>query len=151
MGGRDPRARVLRERKEMRQKFRAPKRALGLLAVAAAAIATLAATAGGAATHTVTPSVGANPVMHNLGALDSAPGQVGRLRQCQLNGVCYGPDQIRSAYTVQPLLDKGVTGSGRTIVIIDAYGSDTLQTDFNTNNAYWGLPNQTIDVRYPDG
>ena len=135
----------------LKGKLHVSKRVLGFGLVAAAAIATLAATTGGAATHTVTPSVGANPVVQNLGAVDSAPGQIGRLRQCQLDGTCYGPDQIRNAYTVQPLLNKGTTGAGRTIVIIDAYGSDTLQTDFDTNNAYWGLPNQTIDVRFPDG
>jgi subtilase family serine protease len=135
----------------MKHKFHVSKRVLGFALVAAAAITALAATTGGAAVRTMTPSVGASPVVHNLGALDSAPGQIGRLRQCQLNGVCYGPDQIRDAYGFQPLLDKGTNGAGRTIVIIDAYGSDTLQQDFNTNNAYWGLPNQTIDVRYPDG
>jgi subtilase family serine protease len=135
----------------MSQRFSAPKRALGLLVVVGAAIATLAATAGGAAVHTMSPSVGPDPTFHNLGALNSPTGQPGRLRQCQLAGTCLGPDQVRAAYGFQPLLDKGITGAGRTIVIIDAYGSDTLQQDFNTNSAYWGLPNQTIDVRYPDG
>ncbi|HZT93619.1 MAG TPA: S53 family peptidase [Gaiellaceae bacterium] len=135
----------------MKRKFTVPKRVLGLGLIAVVAIAALAVTTGGAAVHMMTPSVAAGPVVHNLGALDSAPGQIGRLRQCQLNGVCYGPDQIRDAYGFQPLLDKGTNGAGSTIVIIDAYGSDTLQQDFNTNNAYWGLPSQTIDVRYPDG
>jgi subtilase family serine protease len=137
----------------MKLKFRAPRRAFGLLLLVAASVAVLAGTAGhrAAASHAMTPSVGNTPRFENLGLLDSAPGQIGRLRQCQLDGTCYGPDQIRVAYGFQPLLDSGTTGAGRTIVIIDAYGSDTLQSDFNTNNSYWGLPNQTIDVRFPQG
>jgi subtilase family serine protease len=137
----------------MKLKFRAPRRAFGLLLLIAAAVAVLAGTAGhrAAASHAMTPAVGNTPTFQNLGVLDSAPGQPGRLRQCQLDGTCYGPDQIRNAYGFQPLLDSGTTGAGRTIVIIDAYGSDTLQQDFDTNNGYWGLPNQQIDVRYPQG
>lgn len=137
----------------MKLKFRAPRGAFVLLLLVAAAVAVLAGTAGhrAAASHAMTPAVGNTPRFQNLGALDSAPGQIGRLRQCQLDGTCYGPDQIRVAYGFQPLLNEGTTGAGRTIVIIDAYGSDTLQSDFDTNNAYWGLPNQTIDVEYPQG
>ena len=52
---------------------------------------------------------------------------------CQLStppdGPCYGPDQIRAAYGIQPLLNAGKDGTGRTIAIIDAYGSPTLADD----------------------
>ena len=103
----------------------------------------------------MTPALGAVPKYQRLDALNAgsvAPAnQPGRLRQCQLANTCYGPDQLRNAYGVTPLLDRGITGAGRTIVIIDAYGSDTLQADFNTNSAYWGLPQQTITQVFPDG
>jgi len=135
----------------MKQKLHVSKRVVGFALVAAAAIAALAATSGGAATHTMTPSVGANPVIQNLGALNSPANQPGRLRQCQLSGTCQGPDQIRDAYGFQPLLDNGVDGAGRTIVIIDAYGSDTIQSDLATQDAYFGLPAATLNVIYPDG
>jgi subtilase family serine protease len=36
--------------------------------------------------------------------------------------LCYSPQQLRTAYDVQPLLDRGVTGKGRTIVIIAVGG-----------------------------
>ena len=66
-------------------------------------------------------------------------------------GACYGPDQIRVAYGFQPLLDHGINGSGRTIVIIDAYGSDTLANDLGLFNQYFGIPASMVNVIYPDG
>ena len=135
----------------MQGKRHASKRVLGFVLVAIAAIAALAATTGGAATRTMTPSVGATPVVQNLGALDSPAGQPGRLRACQLAGTCQGPNQIRNAYGFQQLLDQGVNGAGRTIVIIDAYGSDTIQQDLATQDAYFGLAPATLNVIYPDG
>ena len=133
------------------KKLQVSKRVLGFVLVAAAAIVALAATTGGAATPTMTPSIGANPVVQNLGALDSPAGQPGRLRACQLAGTCQGPNQIRNAYGFQQLLDQGVNGAGRTIVIIDAYGSDTIQSDLATQDAYFGLAPATLNVIYPDG
>jgi hypothetical protein len=112
---------------------------LSILAVLAAAIAAAAFTAAGhsrSAVHAMTPAVGATPLVQNLGALGAPANQPGRLRQCQLDGTCYGPNQIRNAYGFQPLLNKGITGAGSTIVIIDAYGSNTLQQDFDLNNGY---------------
>jgi subtilase family serine protease len=123
--------------------------ALVSLTIAAAALTATAHRT--AASHGMTPAVGSSPVFQNLGAVDGPLNQPGRLRNCQLAGTCYGPDQIRNAYGFQPLLDHGITGAGRTIVIIDAYGSNTLQADFNSNNAYWGLPAQTIQVIAPYG
>ena len=64
---------------------------------------------------------------------------------------CYGPQQIRAAYSIQPLLDKGITGKERTIVIIDAYQSPTVQQDLNTFSTTFGLPSTMIKVIAPDG
>ncbi|MBV9270293.1 MAG: S53 family peptidase [Candidatus Eremiobacteraeota bacterium] len=57
------------------------------------------------------------------------------------------PSEIRTAYNVP----SSLTGSGQTIVIIDAYGSPTLQHDFNVFNGAMGLPTQTINVVAPLG
>src|SRR6266852_2914379 len=53
---------------------------------------------------------------------------------------CYGPDQIRAAYDIQPVLDGGITGTGRTIVIIDAFQSPTIQKDLAAFDAIWNIP-----------
>jgi subtilase family serine protease len=53
---------------------------------------------------------------------------------------CYGPDAIRKAYGINTLIDKGLTGKGRTIVIIDAFGSPTVAADLVTFDGVFGLP-----------
>lgn len=64
---------------------------------------------------------------------------------------CYGPKQIRAAYSIQPLLDKGINGRGRTIVIIDAFQSPTVQEDLNTFNKTFRLNSSRLNIIAPDG
>jgi subtilase family serine protease len=54
---------------------------------------------------------------------------------------CYDPGQIETAYNEQPLFSHGITGTGETIVIVDSYGSPTIQSDLATFDAQFGLPN----------
>ncbi len=63
---------------------------------------------------------------------------------------CYGPDQIRVAYGVQTLLNRGINGSGKTIVIVDAFGSPTIAQDLHIFDQAWGLPDPTLNVIAPD-
>jgi subtilase family serine protease len=53
---------------------------------------------------------------------------------------CYDPAQIQTAYNEQPLFSRGITGKGQTIVIVDSYGSPTIQSDLATFDAQTGLP-----------
>jgi subtilase family serine protease len=53
---------------------------------------------------------------------------------------CYGPAAIRSAYGVDQLIARGFTGKGQTIVIIDAFGSPTVEQDLAAFDAVFGLP-----------
>src|SRR5579859_7409844 len=59
---------------------------------------------------------------------------------------CYSPLQYRNAYNLNPLYAKGVTGKGRTIVIVDSFGSPTIQHDLEAFDAQWGIPNTTVQV-----
>jgi subtilase family serine protease len=59
---------------------------------------------------------------------------------------CYSPLQYRNAYNLNPLYAKGITGKGRTIVIVDSFGSPTIQHDLEAFDAQWGLPNTTVQV-----
>ena len=45
---------------------------------------------------------------------------------------CYDPAQIQTAYNEQPLFHRGITGTGQTIVIVDSFGSPTIQSDLAT-------------------
>jgi subtilase family serine protease len=54
--------------------------------------------------------------------------------------VCYDPSQIQTAYGVKPLLDNGKDGTGRTIVIVDAFQNPYLASDLATFDQGFGLP-----------
>ena len=53
---------------------------------------------------------------------------------------CYGPAAIRHAYGVDQLIAAGLDGTGQTIVIIDAYGSPTMEADLAAFDTIFGLP-----------
>jgi subtilase family serine protease len=50
--------------------------------------------------------------------------------------ICYSPNFIRTAYNIPSSLD----GSGQTIVIVDAFGSPTIQNDLAVFDNAFGLP-----------
>jgi len=64
---------------------------------------------------------------------------------------CYNPQQIRTAYNVTPLLKQGITGAGRTIIIVDAYQSPTIQQDLQIFDRVFGLPDPMLTILAPDG
>jgi subtilase family serine protease len=53
---------------------------------------------------------------------------------------CYDAPQIQTAYNEQPLFSHGITGKGETIVIVDSFGSPTIQSDLATFDTQFGLP-----------
>jgi subtilase family serine protease len=59
---------------------------------------------------------------------------------------CYTPLQYQKAYNLAPLYKSGVTGKGRTIVIVDSFGSPTIQSDLNTFDKQFGLPDTHVNV-----
>jgi subtilase family serine protease len=66
----------------------------------------------------------------------------------------YNPSQIQTAYGLNSLYNKGWDGTGQTIVIVDAYGSPTIQQDANTFSSTYGLPALTssnFQIYYPGG
>jgi subtilase family serine protease len=130
----------------------APRLVLLAFAVTVASLL-LAAGAQPAARHgSMTPAIGMNPHFARVGALSSAAPDA-PVFSCQLTtpAGCLGPDQIRAAYGVQPLLDAGTDGTGRTIVIVDAFQSPTIGDDLQTFDALFGLPDPTLNIIAPDG
>jgi subtilase family serine protease len=132
------------------------------LAVTAAALtgATPAATTSAAATSTravaqhagATPAIGVHPHYVRAGSPESkGTGTV--LFRCQTTtpATCYGPDQIRVAYGIQPLLDKGITGKGRTIVVVDAYRPPNVEAELAAFTSTWGLKPAQLTVVNPFG
>jgi subtilase family serine protease len=137
----------------------------GVSARAGALVAALPLLLGGAlpaeaatAGHVFSPAMSDHVRYQFLGAAIEADGQV--KFSCQIRNrnplfpapFCYGPDQIRAAYEVQPLLDAGIDGSGRTIVIVDAFQSPTIRGDLAAFDARWGYPAPpSFSIVAPDG
>jgi subtilase family serine protease len=66
----------------------------------------------------------------------------------------YTVAQIQGAYGLLSAYYQGLDGQGQTIVIVDAYGSATLEADANAFNALMGLPaldSSNLTVLYPSG
>ncbi|MFE5586293.1 S8 family serine peptidase [Kitasatospora sp. NPDC056531] len=129
------------------------RRALALLASGATALTagTFAVPAVGAAT--AAPS-------HDLAGVHVRPASAGHhlatarpaplsTTQCvsQIGIHCYSPLQYRTAYNLNPLYKEGVTGKGRTIVIVDSFGSPTIQHDLEVFDKQWGIPDTQVEVQ----
>ena len=130
-----------------------PVAAVGGLAAfsIAAPAATVAVSAASAATHVASvrpvPDVG-GPVLNTKQF--PAPQTIA---QCQADfGInCYTPVQYRVAYDLNPLYSgaatgRPITGAGKTIVIVDSYGSPTIQSDLKTFDAQFGFPNPDLQI-----
>lgn len=67
---------------------------------------------------------------------------------CETTQKCYRPSAIRTAYNFPSSLD----GAGQTIVIVDAFGSPTIQQDLKTFDADFGIPDPpSFTVLCPQG
>ena len=111
----------------------------GALAVTViAAVAPAAPAAGGPAGGQ--PRLVIKPGIVRLGLVNrSGPSTTA---QCEkADGIaCYQPGQLRAAYNLAPLYAKGITGKGKTIVIVDSFGSPTIGRDLATFDKQFGYP-----------
>jgi subtilase family serine protease len=53
---------------------------------------------------------------------------------------CYSPIQYEKAYNLDPLWSNGYKGAGRTIIIVDSFGSPTIANDLHVFDQTYGLP-----------
>src|ERR1700759_2242507 len=119
--------------------------ALSLTGLAGSAMSAAPAVAAHSSTVRVQPDLGSPVGTAKLKTL-VAPLPTSQC-QAQLGISCYSPLQYRVAYDLNPLYARGITGAGKTIVIVDSFGSPTIQNDLNVFDAQWGLPNTTVDIR----
>jgi subtilase family serine protease len=69
--------------------------------------------------------------------------------QCEtaIGIACYNPAQFEQAYNLNPLYHAGLDGAGKTIVIVDSFGSPTIQNDlaqFDSDNSLPAPPSFKI-------
>jgi subtilase family serine protease len=113
--------------------------AVGSAAMAVAGSAPLAV-AGGAAAATAASAVSIAPAAVHLRGARSAPPSTSFCAK-HYRIACYEPFQVQRAYNVKPLFNRGITGKGATIVIVDSYGSPTVRHDLAVFDKKFGLPN----------
>lgn len=156
--------------------FAGGRRGLAVLATGAGMLA-LAATLSAVSDATTHPAPGGGP-QHAVSTHPAAPAAAaaakiaiaagGRRvvraagapsqRECQMEffARCYSPRQFATAYDVAPLwrgqvTGRPVTGKGRTIVIVDSFGSPTIRHDLAKFDAAFGLPKAHLIVDQPVG
>ena len=105
------------------------------LSLAAPAVTAAAPAAAHLTSVRVVPAIG-HPV---LGKALTAPISTSQC-QAQIGIECFSPVQYRVAYDLNPLYSRGITGAGRTIVIVDSFGSPTIAHDIHVFDQQWGSP-----------
>lgn len=96
------------------------------------------ASAGWSAGHgRMHPAVGVGPAPVPISATADRPFSC---QKAKASVHCYGPEQIRAAYGIQSLLNSGHDGTGRTIVIVDAFQDPTVGKDLKAFDNAFGLP-----------
>jgi len=129
------------------------------LALAAVTTVSLGAALSVSATTT---AVSASPAAHHTVAVPAITGHVMTqtlatppdTAYCQANlGInCYSPIQYQKAYDLAPLYKLGLNGKGRTIAIVDSFGSPTIANDLHVYDQNYGLPDPpSLKVIQPVG
>ena len=100
-----------------------------------------------AATVAPVPAVVGNLLGHSSGL------QPPTTLQCEkaFGIACFTVLQLRQHYNLAPLYAQGLTGAGKTIVIVDSYGSPTIQKDLQRFDKAMGLPNPSLSIIQPVG
>ena len=93
----------------------------------------------GGAPAAATANIAIGPMLHSRFMSATQPPTPA---QCEavFTAPCYEPSQIQTAYNEQPLFNSGITGAGQTIVLVDSFGSPTIQADLATFDAEFNLP-----------
>ncbi|MEV0741103.1 S53 family peptidase [Streptomyces sp. NPDC050549] len=119
--------------------------ATATLAVAALATAPLAGVS--SAASAAVPQTKAIPAITGHTLARDVPSPLSS-EECEAKWqiACYNPLQYRTAYNLNSLYRKGITGKGRTIVIVDSFGSPTIQHDLDVYSKQFGLRSTKVNV-----
>ncbi len=91
-----------------------------------------------------TPAIAAGPVVYPLvsdwqflSGSTTPPSQAA----CNAAGRrCFNPDAMHHSYNYASLLDAGNKGQGKTIALVDSFGSDTIRNDLSVFDTAFNLP-----------
>src|SRR3954469_17530098 len=113
--------------------------AMAVVAVGAGVAAAIAALGGGTATRAAAGPV-PKPTVSDYAHLSASTTPPTEAQCFSVGRRCFTPASTRAAYNLAPLYGAGYDGRGRTIAIVDAYGSDTIAHDLHVYNTAFGLP-----------
>ena len=118
-------------------------RIAGLAALMGAVVLAAGPGAAGARGAVVRPlTVGAFHLSHGL------PAPISTTACKATYGIsCYTPVQYRKAYDLDSLYTAGITGAGRTIVIVDSFGSPTITNDLHVFDQQFGYPDPVLKIK----
>ncbi len=95
-------------------------------------------------TPAVTPTTAAIPTSAT-NAMDVCPAPLNLTTECKT------PHALRVAYSMESLIERGMTGKGQTVVDIVSYGSPTLQPDMDVFDKQFNLPAIKLTILAPLG
>ncbi|HUN36343.1 MAG TPA: S53 family peptidase [Trebonia sp.] len=110
-----------------------------LVALGGLASLSVPAIAGTAVTPVKAATVYIHPAVQRVGHVANQPLTTAQC-EADFQVACYEPAQIQDAYNLRPLYNKGIAGAGTTIVIVDSFGSPTIQADLSVFDRQFGLP-----------
>lgn len=97
-------------------------------------------------THTFTSATDTATYSGTRYGADNGNTALGTLPTCG-----YQPSELATAYGLTDLYHAGLNGAGETVVIVDAYGSATIQQDLNIFSQVYGLPPANLTVSKAPG
>lgn len=99
--------------------------------------------------HPAVASPAASPAASRTAPVQAPPTPA----QCRdrTGSTCYGPRQLLAAYGVTDLQAAGIDGRGRTICVLDSFGSPTVHQDLHEFSRAYGLPDARLTVVAPAG
>ena len=98
--------------------------------------------------------VNVHPLAHQAPAgLAAKPSMTAQDCLDRTSGVfaCQSPSDIANAYNIPSTVNGQVAGTGQTIIIVDAFGSPTAESDLKTFSDTFDLPQATLTTYYPSG
>ena len=91
--------------------------------------------------HPMTPAFGSDSQVDYIDDFQPDAGGLPALACLHSTPIgCFGADTIRSAYGIPASNDPTVNGTGRTIVIIDAFKNPNIRTDLAHFDGFWNIP-----------
>jgi subtilase family serine protease len=126
---------------------------LSLVSGPVVAVALLVAACSPAQTAATAPDTGPATVQGTAKASSSAGPPASSTADCDSVTTCYTPQQLEVAYGVQPLLQRGIDGSGETVVLpelaetqLDPPAVTDLRQDFAAYDRLFHLPAPRLKV-----